>query len=324
MKSLYFACLTAFLALLHAHGAVVTINGQNPGPTPFIRLLSLTVDDASTLASIEFKIYPKPTSDTRPVYARYSKTYLQNRGLLNPTTGAISLPVFGLYANYNNRVALVSTFTNQMTQRDTLNVLTPVWNGGANNKFKTPTVVQPRLPNTSLSYDFSLLRTNATAAPLIIDTDGEVRWIGAYGVGSNGILFFEGGLYQHFGPLLFRHEFDGTFTLVADYSTSQGVVVFHHNMDKGKTGMLMEADTATQIESVIMEVDGAGTVLKRWDFANIISAAMIAGGDDPSGFIKTKGAVGEDWFHNNAVTYRPSDNTLVVSARELLDRKSVV
>ena len=295
----------------------MAINGQSPGPTPFIGLLDLTVDDASTLASIEFKIYPKPASDTRPVYARYSAAYLQTRGWLNTTTGAISLPVFGLYADYNNRVALVSTFTNQSTQRDTVNVLTPIWNGGANNKFKTPTVVQPRLPNASLSYDFSLLRSNATAAPLIIDTDGEVRWIGTLGVGSNGILFFEGGLYMYFGPLLYRLEFDGAFSLVADYSASQGVTAFHHSMDKGKTGLLMEADTATQTESVLMEVDGAGTVLKRWDFANIISAAMIAGGDDPSGFVKTRGAAGEDWFHNNAATYRPSDNTLVVSGREL-------
>ena len=40
---------------------------------------------------------------------------------------------------------------------------------------------------------------------------------------------------------------------------------------------------------------------------------MLAGGDDPSGFVYP---VGTDWFHNNATTYNKADNTLIVSSRE--------
>ena len=45
----------------------------------------------------------------------------------------------------------------------------------------------------------------------------------------------------------------------------------------------------------------------------IISKAMTAGGDDPAQFVQP---VGTDWFHNNATTYNPADNTLIVSSRE--------
>jgi hypothetical protein len=77
--------------------------------------------------------------------------------------------------------------------------------------------------------------------------------------------------------------------------------------------MLVDVNTTTQTESVIMEVDGSGNVLKTWNLATIISAAMTAGGDDPTQFVYPSPT---DWFHNNAVTYRRSDNSLVVSSRE--------
>ena len=41
---------------------------------------------------------------------------------------------------------------------------------------------------------------------------------------------------------------------------------------------------------------------------------MIAGGDDPSGFVFD--SVLGDWFHNNCTAYRAEDNTLLVSSRE--------
>src|SRR5262249_51818115 len=49
------------------------------------------------------------------------------------------------------------------------------------------------------------------------------------------------------------------------------------------------------------------------NFATIISQAMTAGGDDPTQFV---GNSPQDWFHNNAATYRKSNNTLIASSRE--------
>jgi Arylsulfotransferase (ASST) len=53
--------------------------------------------------------------------------------------------------------------------------------------------------------------------------------------------------------------------------------------------------------------------LRTWNMADIISAAMTAGGDDPSQFVYPTPT---DWFHNNSVAYRRSDNSLIVSSRE--------
>ena len=77
--------------------------------------------------------------------------------------------------------------------------------------------------------------------------------------------------------------------------------------------MILDVDTVDQSESVNMEVDAEGTVLRTWKLADIISAAMIAGGDDPHQFVDP---APNDWFHNNACAYRSSDNSLIVSSRE--------
>ena len=99
---------------------------------------------------------------------------------------------------------------------------------------------------------------------------------------------------------------------LGDYS-SLGVVNFHHNIDRGKVGIILDADTTTYYNSVNIEVDASGRVLKTWNMANIISAAMIAGGDDPSQFVYPTPT---DWFHNNGVTYNRADDSLIISSRE--------
>jgi hypothetical protein len=148
-------------------------------------------------------------------------------------------------------------------------------------------------------------------SPALMDTDGAVRWVGTAGVSSTASAFFDNAIYIGYGPQLLRIELDGTVNLVADYS-SMGVTGFHHNIDPGKFGLLLEVDTTTDVESIILEVGKKGTVQKRWNMYQIIANAMRAGGDDPSAFVRR----GQDWFHNNSVTYRASDNSLIVSSRE--------
>ena len=148
-----------------------------------------------------------------------------------------------------------------------------------------------------------------TSLPTILDTDGEIRWVGtAPDVGSASTIF-QNAVYLASGNRLYRIEFDGAASLVGDY----GNIAFHHNMDYGKRGLILDEDVPGQIESFNAEVDADGNVLKTWDLAAIISNAMIAGGDDPSQFVAP---APNDWFHNNAVAYRKSDNSLAISSRE--------
>ncbi len=124
--------------------------------------------------------------------------------------------------------------------------------------------------------------------------------------------FFDNAIYQAQGPRLLRVEFDGEVSVVADYSTI-GVEGFHHNIDPGKAGLLLGVNTHDYSQSVLLDVNAAGEVKKHWNLVQIIREAMIAGGDDPSGFVYPQN---QAWFHNNSAVYRGADDSVVLSSRE--------
>ena len=282
------------------------------GPTPFIRFLHIRDSNFSSFTFAEFRIQPKTGSATRPINVRYASQYLEARGYFDPNNHTLIIPVFGLYAGRANAVMITLGFNDRFhpMERFGITIATPGYDAGT---YSHPTVIQPRLRGTSLSYDFILLKGYADPiTPIIIDTDAEIRWVGTAGVGVANSILFENAFYVTSGTSLLRTEFDGVTTVVAGYSGT-GVTGFHHNIDPGRDGMILDVNTVGQTESVNVEVDAAGNVLRTWNLADIISAAMIAGGDDPSKFVYPAPT---DWFHNNATAYRSADNSLIVSSRE--------
>ena len=307
--------MVALVCLLSVAAEPAQIVGRiqvSEGPTPFISFAHTIVTDVAGFTSAQFQIWPKTGSATRPVRARYSRSYLEARGYFNSQNGDLTVPVFGLYAGRPNRVSITMSFNNRGHRFKRFNVIvnTPAYDGGT---YSNPTVIQQRLPGTALSYDFILLKGYAqNNTPIIIDSDAEIRWVGTAGVGAQNCMLFDNAFYLTSGTSLLRTEFDGVTTPVADYSAI-GVTGFHHNIDPGREGMIIDVDTVDQTESVNLEVDAAGNVLRTWNLADIISAAMIAGGDDPSLFVYP---APNDWFHNNACAYRSADDSLIVSSRE--------
>ena len=316
--SLVLAVLTLFSSEIFATQAddtTITITGTTTGPTPFISQLTLAASDTSVLESIQFAITPKPGSVTRPLSGTYSQDYMISRGYLVPPSTDIFLPVYGLYDGYANDVTLTYNFLDGSSKTDSTTITTDAFDDQGCG-FKTPTVLQARTDSTDLSYDYIFVRSGCgDFSPIILDTDGALRWVSTMGIPNALVassLFYNGAAYETIGPTLNRVDLDGTITVLGDYSTD-GVVNFHHNIDPGKTGILLEADTNDLYESVIMEVDLSGALLKTWDLAEIISAAMVAGGDDPSQFVYPAPT---DWFHSNAATYNRADDSLIVSSRE--------
>ena len=250
------------------------------GPTPFIRFVQTNVDDVGGFSFAQFLIFPKTGSATRPIKVRYGRSYLEARGYFDSQTGKLTISIFGLYAGRANRVTINLRFTSRFHPIKRLRMLitTPAYEGGT---YSHPTVVQPRLPSTPLSYDFILLKNLADpTTPIIIDSDAEVRWVGTAGVGVTSCMMFDNAFYLASGTQLLRTEFDGRTHVMADYADID-VVDFHHNIDPGRDGMILDVDTVDQTESFNMEVDAGGNVLRTWNLADIISAAMTAGGDDP-------------------------------------------
>lgn len=301
---------------VHVASSSFVINGQLPGLTPFIARIQATVTPANTLSNIQFAIIPKTGSVTRPISATYTSSYLQSRGYLNSQTGVMSVPVFGLYANYSNTVRLTAVFTDGTSQQNLVTVPTLDWIDTC-NVFKSPNRIQSRTSSKSLSYDYMLLKNLCGAqSPIVMDTDGAVRWVGPTGYTGPSSMFFGNSIFMasSANPALgiSRLDFDGTLTFIRNLSSLGVTTTNHHNYDLGKQGMLVEVDTVQWIESVLLEVDAFGNVLHTWNLANIIGAAMIAGGDDPNQFVQS----GVDWLHMNAASYRKSDDSLIVSSRE--------
>ena len=285
------AVSAVFMIFSHLAGAsqaddtTITISGNTAGVTPFISKLTLQVSNTTVLQSIQFAIDPKPGSVTRPLSGTYANFYLMNQGFENPPE--IILPVYGLYAGYANTVRLTYRFMDGSSKQAVTTITTATYDDGGCG-YNNPTRLQPRTNSTHLSYDY-IFDSSAcgTFSPVILDTDGALRWASPFRsvpatVGAS--TFFDGAVYVSAGSTLSRVGLDGSVSLLADYS-NLGVEGLHHNIERGKTGLLIEVDTNVDYESTILEIDGSGTVLKTWNIANIISAAMIAGGDDPSQFV---------------------------------------
>lgn len=307
---LYTTAFLLFFAIQTFAGQRLSPASYTDGPTPFISFVHLRFNPAVPVSSAEFTIRPKSSSETRPVHTSFSSSYLEARGYLNNTTGRLTVPVFGLYAGRPNSVAVTTHFSDGTSRSSRLQIQTAIYDGGT---YSNPVVVQPRLPGTTLSYDFILLKNYADpTTPIIIDTDGEVRWINPAGLSSQNAMLFDNAFYVATGTSLYRTEFDGSTMIVADYG-SVGVTGFHHNIDPGREGMILDVNTIDWTECVNLEVDRDGNVLRTWNFARIIGDAMTAGGDNRAAFIAK---APNDWFHNNATAYRASDNTLIESSRE--------
>src|SRR5205814_910039 len=311
-----FILTSPFAVSTPADDTTISINGYTPGVTPFLSRLSLTASNTTVLKSIQFTITPKPGSVTRPLSGTYANYYLVDRGFENPQTGEINLPVYGLYAGYNNNVTLTYRFMDGSSRQANTTIMTATFDDQGCG-YNHPTRFVPR-NNSPLSYDY-IFDSSAcgTFSPVILDSDGALRWVSTLPTMSAlfaASTFFDNAIYATQGSRLFRIELDdGSFNVLGDYS-NLGVVHLHHNIDRGKTGLLIEPDTTAYFESEILEVDSAdGSVLKTFNMADIISAAMRAGGDDPSQFVYPSPT---DWFHNNGAAYNRADDSLIVSSRE--------
>ena len=313
-----FMVLTRLASATQADDTTITITGITAGATPFINKLTLEVSNTTVLKNIQFAIDPKPGSVTRPLSGTYSNDYLVSRGFEHPPE--VILPVYGLYAGYTNTVRLTYRFLDGSSKQAFTSITTPTFDDqgcGYNN----PTKFQPRTNSTRLSYDY-IFDSSACGdfSPVILDSDGALRWVSPFRsfpalVGAS--TFFDGAVYVSRGSTLSRVDLDGSVSLLADYS-NLGVESLHHNIERGKTGLLIEVDTNAWYESVILEVDSTdGHLLKIFNMADIISAAMIAGGDDPSQFVfQRTPQANNDWFHNNAAAYNRADDSLIISSRE--------
>ena len=152
------------------------------------------------------------------------------------------MPVYGLYAGYANTVRLTYRFLDGSSKQAVTNIPTATFDDPCG--YDNPTILQRRTNATDLSYDYIMVKgACSNFAPAIIDTDGALRWVGTGGFSSSAI-FFDNAAYLGHWPSTVSNRLDGTVTPIGDYS-SLGIINFHHNIDRGKVGIILDANTTT-------------------------------------------------------------------------------
>jgi arylsulfate sulfotransferase len=293
----------------------IAISGSKPGVTPFIAAVSFTGQSLSQVTSITFNIAPMPNSVSQPVHVTFSADALTTRGYLQGVS--LSLPVFGLYANHQNQVSFQLAFDDGSVQQLQYQISTAPYTD-ATGVYMTPTIVQPRAAESTLGYNFFILKS-LIGSPVIVDTDGQVRWIvpatGTQAVYYSNGQFVTGSLTA---PVVTQLGLDGSQSTLPTDLPQPLLNQFTHNIDPGPAGLLAEFngtdDLGTSTDDIVAEIlpySGQPPV-QTFDMADILSAYMKSQGDDPTQFVRP----GADWFHLNASTYDPSDNTVIVSSRE--------
>src|ERR1051325_1090053 len=175
ISSVVLMVLTHLAGATQADDTTITITGHTAGATPFISKLTLDVSDTSVLKSVQFAIDSKPGSVIRPLSGTYSNDYLVSRGFEHAPE--VILPVYGLYAGYQNIVRLTYRFLDGSSKQTVTSITTATFDDqgcGYNN----PTRIIPRTNSTQLSYDYIFDRSACgTFSPVILDSDGALRWV---------------------------------------------------------------------------------------------------------------------------------------------------
>lgn len=298
-------------SLAGSSGAVVA--DSTPGASPFIAVVRLEGRNFDSLEAVRFRIEPRSGTASAPVTAHYAAAYLRRRGYL-VADDALEVPVFGLYPDATNRVQLTLGYSDQSELLLTLDVASAPFND-AQGVIANPVRKVARRPGSRLGFDFFLMKT-AFAGPVVVDTDGYVRWALAGPLNATSSAFTDMGFVVGApnAPILRRIELDGAQSQVPLQSeTWRG---FHHNIDPGREGLLVEVNTVvdgvSNLMSTLAEIAPDGTILREWDVAAIFESWMLGQGDDPAAFVRR----GRDWFHMNSATYDARDDSLIISSRE--------
>ena len=293
----------------------IAIAADQAGVTPFIASIQLAGSSIAYVTSVAFRIAPKPGSVSQAVNVTWNMSALSDRGYLQGNT--INLPVFGLYAGYQNLVAVTITFNDGSSQRLRYLIVTQPYTDPI-GVYSSPTIIKARAQGSTLGFSFFILKS-LLGPPVIVDTDAEVRW--AVPGSSTFAVYFTNGQFVRGGngsASLTLLQLDGTESSLPAILPQPLLSGFHHNMDPGREGILADMSgtdsLGESVEDVVSEILPFSDQLpvQTFDMATILSSYMLAKGDDPSAFVRP----GVDWFHLNASTYDPRDNSVIVSSRE--------
>jgi hypothetical protein len=257
-----------------------------------------------------------PNSVSQPVNVTWSRAALSGSGYLKGNV-LINLPVFGLYAGYQNQVSFQLAFVDGSVQQLQYQISTEPYTDPT-GVYLNPTIVKARAPGSNLGFNFFILKS-LLGSPVIVDTDGQVRWV--VPAGDTSASYFANGQFvtgSETSASVTLLQLDGTQSALPTDLPQPVLFSFTHNIDPGPSGLLAEFNgidvLGDSIDDIVAEISpfSSQPPIQTFDMAVILTAYMQNNGDNPSAFVRP----GADWFHVNASTYDPSDNTVIISSRE--------
>lgn len=223
-----------------AEAAHVAVAEQAPGVTPFIVNLALRLDDFADLESVAYTVAPKPGTFSKPVAVTYTRAWLERKGAWRAADKRLALTIFGLYADYQNSVTLTARFRDKSTHVERLTLAAAAYTGSG-ALYTTPQVRTARSASVSPGFDYMMVQ-NGVTTPAVLDTDGHLRWVGTGLTNSISSVFLDDSFVVGSPtlPELYRVELNGSY--VTQPLASTRYTAFHHDLTRGKTGLLAELD----------------------------------------------------------------------------------
>ena len=219
------------------------------------------------------------------------------------------LPIYGLYAEYNNKVDISYTLSNGKKITKQVEIQT----NKLPDDFVLPTSVKK--DSSKLTNDLYFFTPSSKGYTCAYDVNGDVRWYlsnnaiwdntrlknGHMMVSTERLVnspYYMTGLY----------EIDLLGHIYNEYSLKGG---YHHDYFELPNGNLLVAsddfnNEAGTVEDYIVELDRTtGNIVKTWDLKDVLN--MEDG--------KSENWSNYDWFHNNSVWYDEATNSITLSGR---------
>ena len=219
------------------------------------------------------------------------------------------LPIYGLYADYNNKVDISYTLSNGKKITKQVEIQT--------NKLPDDFVLPTSLKKDSskLTNDLYFFTPYSKGYTCAYDVNGDVRWYLSNNAVWDNTRLKNGHMMVSTERLVNSpyymtglYEIDLLGHIYNEYSIKGG---YHHDYFELPNGNLLVAsddfnNEAGTVEDYLVELDRTtGNIVKTWDLKDVLN--MEDG--------KSENWSNYDWFHNNSVWYDEATNSITLSGR---------
>jgi hypothetical protein len=165
----------------------------------------------------------------------------------------INLPVFGLYAGYQNQVSVQLAFDDGSVQQLQYQISTEAYTDPT-GVYLNPTIVKAGAPGSTLGFNFFVLKS-LLGSPVIVDTDGQVRWV-VPAVSTSAVYFANGQFAtgSSTSASVTLLQLDGTQSAPPTDLAQPLLSSFSHNIDPGPSGLLAEFNGTDDLGDSIVDI----------------------------------------------------------------------